>query len=304
MKKRIIALMGALSLTFAMGLNVCAAGSVSAEDVKNEISNIQTEVKVEVESKDGSVEVKVEGTQQVIINVPTDNLTETAANAQNEQKAAIEKAAPTVVKKEEVKEVVITPVAKADVAKTVVKVAEAVANPAKADSTVAAVKSVDVLIPPVEINPAKETEGAVTFLIPQSVLKVDTLAEDEQIWGIDGATGQVAVGKIDADGNVYFTAGSFSPWTFVKVKVEKKAAASPSQPAYNPDWDPAVQAQSQADAQALHEAAWAAYLASGGAVPVVAIAPKTGDMVVMAGIMAVIFLGGAATAVVMSKKRA
>lgn len=62
MKKRIIALIGALSLTFAMGLNVCAAGSVNAEDVKNEINNIQTEVKVEVESKDGSVEVKVEGT--------------------------------------------------------------------------------------------------------------------------------------------------------------------------------------------------------------------------------------------------
>lgn len=304
MKKRIIALIGALSLTFAMGLNVCAAGSVNAEDVKNEINNIQTEVKVEVESKDGSVEVKVEGTQQVIISVPTDNLAETATQAQVGQKAAIENAAPTVVNKEEVKEVVITPVAQADVAKTVVKVAEAVANPDKADSTVAAVKSVDVLIPPVEINPVETAEGSVTFLIPQSVLKVDALADDEQIWGIDGATGAVAVGKLDADGNVYFTAGSFSPWTFVKVKVEKKAVASQPQPAYNPDWDPVVQEQRKAEAQAQHEAAWAAYLASGGTIPVVAIAPKTGDMVAMVGIMAVIFLGGAATAVVMSKKRA
>ena len=90
----------------------------------------------------------------------------------------------------------------------------------------AAVKSVDVLIPPVEINPVETAEGSVTFLIPQSVLKVDALADDEQIWGIDGATGAVAVGKLDADGNVYFTAGSFSPWTFVKVKVEKKAVAN------------------------------------------------------------------------------
>lgn len=304
MKKRIAALIGALSLTFAMSLNAFAAGSVNAGDVKDEINKLPTEVKVEVEDKGDAVEVKVEGAEEVVINVPTANLTETANTAQEAQKAAVEKAAPTVVKKEEVKEVVITPVAKADVARTVVRVAEAVANPSRADSGVAAVKSVDVLIPPVEINPVETAEGSVTFLIPQSVLAVEKLADDEQIWGIDGATGKVAVGRMDADGNVYFTAESFSPWTFVKVKVEKKAATA-TQPAYNPDWDPAVQEQRKAVAQAEHEAAWAAYLAAGGApIPVVALAPKTGDAAAMVGIMAVIFLGGAVTAVVMSRKRA
>lgn len=307
MKKRIIAVLSALTLTFAMGLNVCAAGSVNAEDVKNEIKDIQTEVKVEVESKDGAVEVKVEGTQEVIITVPTDNLAETAVKAQEEQKAAIEKAAPTVVSKEEVKEVVITPVAQADVAKTVVKVAEAVANPAKTDDTVAAVKEVSVLIPPVEINPVETAEGSVTFLIPQSVLLKDSkLNDDEQIWGIDGKTGQVAIGKLDADGNVYFTADSFSPWTFVKVKVEKKAQSNTQSTGSSNSGssNTATTTTAATDPAAMHQAVWNAWLAAGGTVPVVAIAPKTGDMVVMVSVMAVIFLGGAATAAAMSKKRA
>lgn len=304
MKKRIVALIGALSLTFAMSLNVFAAGSVDAGDVKGEIENISSEVKVEVVDKDGAVEVNVEG---VTIEVPTTGLVETAVAANAAQKEAIAKAEPTVVSKDEVKEVTITTVAKADVAKTVVKVAEAVANPAKADDKIASVSNVEVLIPPVEIKPTESTEGAVTFLVPKSVLKITELAADEQVWGIDGATGDVAVGKLDVDGNVYFTAKSFSPWTFVKVKVVEKqtTTASVSQPAYNPDWDPAVQAERQAAAQAEHEAVWAAWLAAnGGTIPVVALAPKTGDVVAMVSILAVIFLGGAATAVAMSKKRA
>ena len=77
---------------------------------------------------------------------------------------------------------------------------------------------------------------------------------------------------------------SFSPVAIV-VQTEK-AATTVDQPPYNPAWDPTVTNASAADAVA------------------VAVAPKTGDVVMMVSIMAIIFMAGAAVAVAMSKKRA
>lgn len=290
MKKRVLALIGAITLTIAMSLNVCAAGSVTADDISNADKDAGATIKVELEGSD--VVASIEGVAGEV-KVSTDNtvLAGTAATVSAAQ-----------VNEEKVTLVYVAPVSSKEAVEAVVAAAKVLTQPPV--EGVSKVTEVSEMTDPIEITPPVKGE-TITMAFNLANIGVSAPADDtEQIWAIDCDTNKVFVGEVK-DGKVYFTSDDFSKYVITRVKVEKQAAApSTSQPPYNPDWDPAVQAQRKAEAQAQHEAAWAAYLASGGTIPVVAIAPKTGDMVAMVGIMAVIFLGGAATAVIMSKKRA
>lgn len=287
MKKKIIALIGALSLTFAMSLNVFAAGSVTADDISN--ANTAAGDAIEVKTEGNNVVASIQGVGEVKVSTDNTVLASTAAIVSAAQ-----------VSEENVTTVKVEPCSSKEAVTAVVAAAKVLAKPPVAG--VAKVAAVSEMTDPIEITPPVKGE-TITMAFNLTNIGVSAPADDtEQIWAIDCDTNKVFVGVV-RDGKVYFTSDDFSKYVFTRVKVEKQAVST-SQPAYNPDWDPAVQADRNAAAQAEHEAAWAAYLAAGGTLPVVAVAPKTGDMVVMIGIMAVIFLGGAATAVVMSRKRA
>lgn len=293
MKKRIVALIGALTLTFAMSLNVFAAGSVTADDINSANEAAGETIKVE-QTEDGRVVAKIDGVEgDVAVSTDSAALSSTASQLSGAQLTA----------EDNVTAVEVSAVSSKDALTAAVAAAQVLAKPSVAG--VAKVTAVSKMTNPVEINPPADKKGQeITMAFSLFWLGFEAPAdENEQIWAIDCDTNKVVVGVV-TNGKVYFTSNEFSKYVFTKVKVEKQAAST-SQPAYNPDWDPAVQQQRKAAAQAEHEAAWAAYLAAGGAtIPVVALAPKTGDVVAMVSIMAVIFLGGAATAVVMSKKRA
>lgn len=287
MKKRIVALIGAMTLTLAMSMNVFAAGSVTAEDISN--ANDAAGTAIEVKQVGDSVVASIAGAG-VEVKVSTDN-TALAAGATTVSSAQVQE--------ENVTPVTVTAVSSKEAVSAVVAAAKVLSQPAVAD--VEKVTAVSEMTAPIELTPPVKGQ-TITMAFNLTTINISAPADDtEQIWAIDCDTNKAFVGVVK-DGKVYFTSNEFSKYLLVKVKVQKRTITS--QPPYNPDWDPAVQAARKAAAQAEHEAAWAAYLAAGGAIPVVALAPKTSDAVVMVGIMAVIFLGGAAAAVVMSRKRA
>lgn len=233
MKKRIVALVSALTLVFAMSMSVAAAGSITADDTK-EISAAAGEV----------------------TSFPASQ--ETLENSAKE-------AEKLLVTTETVK---VAPLTDAASVKELAKEAAAL----KTDK-VAEVKVIAVF----EIS---GTPGKVVFKID---LKDGQTATALHL--VDGKNVPVTGTKV-ADG-VEFDFTSFSPVAIV-VTTEKKAEVTPAatnQPPYNPLWDPTSPE----------------YAAAHAAAPT---APKTGDVVMMVSIMAVIFMAGAAVAVAMSKKRA
>ena len=234
MKKRIVALVSALTLVFAMSINVAAAeGSIKADEVKDEILAVAGEAtgfpatKDELENS-ASAAQKILETKDVVISYTT-NL-------------------------EDVKDLA-----------------------AAASKEVADNKSVEVKA----VFELKSTDGKgkdVTFN-----LKVN---DNQKAYALHKTGGKVVsiLGTVTADGKVTFTFDSFSPVAIVIVT--EKAATTVNQPPYNPAWDPTV---TNANAPAAVADA---------------VAPKTGDVVMMVSIMAIIFMAGAAVAVAMSKKRA
>ncbi|MDE5894089.1 MAG: hypothetical protein K2H45_14315 [Acetatifactor sp.] len=240
MKKRIVALVSALTLVFAMGLNVAAAGSITASDA------------TEISSAAGDV-----------TTFPT---------SQKDMDASADVAEKIL----DTSAVTVAPLTDAASAK---KLATAVAGMTKKDN----VEDVKVLAV-FEIN---GKAGDVTFNV---VLKDNEKAYIQHLK--DGKVEEIAGSY--ANGKVTFKFSSFSPVALVVVTEKAAAAVTPAapastdQPPYNPAWDPTV---TNASAPA--------------AAPVAAlVAPKTGDVVMMVSIMAIIFMAGAAVAVAMSKKRA
>lgn len=235
MKKRIVALVSALTLVFAMSLNAAAAESISAKDT------------LEIENAAGGL----------YFPATTEDLEESA------------EIADILLVTEDV---VITPLTEASSAKTLA-------------TSVAAMKEKDsvdtvVVLAVFEID---GTPGEVTFVVG------DLEANEKAVIKHIKANGEVEeIEGSYADGKATFNFGSFSPAALVIVTEKAAAPAATNQPPYNPAWDPTV---TNASAPA--------------AAPVAApVAPKTGDVVMMVSIMAIIFMAGAAVAVAMSKKRA
>ena len=234
MKKRIVALVSALTLVFAMSINVAAATeSITANDVKD----IAAEV--------GASDVALPGTslndQAAALNVDGIMTGATAQTVTNE----------TVVK---------------------ALVSDAAAVLAADD-----VESVEVTA----VVDLKVTGDTVTIKM--------SVGANQKVYALhyDGATVDKRIlGTVNADGTVTFKSDSWSPVAIIKVT--EKAATTVNQPPYNPAWDPTV---TNASAPAANAVA-------------ALVAPKTGDVVMMVSIMAIIFMAGAAVAVAMSKKRA
>ena len=233
MKKRIVALVSALTLVFAMSMNVAAAESVTAEDSK-EISAAAGEVTTFPASQD-----------------------------------ALDKSAATAKELIATEGVTATPLTNADEVKELAKEAAAL----KTD-TVEEVKVVAVF----DIS---GKAGKVVFMFD---LKDGQTATALHLVGGKN----VPITGVKVDGGVEFNFTSFSPVAIVVTTPKAAAPAATNQPPYNPAWDPNVTNASAPDAAPV-------------AAPV---APKTGDVVMMVSIMAIIFMAGAAVAVAMSKKRA
>ncbi len=251
MKKRIVALVSALTLVFAMSINAAAAGSITAEEV------------TEIQDAAGDV------------YFPSD-------------KAAMEDSADYAESCCWTEEAKITELTSVESAKALAK---EVGTMAKKDS----VEKVEVYA----VFEITADTNEVTFF-------VGTLADNKKAVILhqqkDGSVEEI-VGDYFVDDRGYGAAkftfkNGFSPAALVIVT--EKAAAAPAasdkapQPAYNPAWDPTSPSyigNTNASAPA--------------AAPVAAlVAPKTGDVVMMVSIMAIIFMAGAAVAVAMSKKRA
>lgn len=243
MKKRIVALVSALTLVFAMSLNVAAAGSITAAET-TEIENAAGDVWFPATTED--LEESAELADMLLVT----------------------------------EDVTIAPLTEAASAKTL---AEEVATMSKKDN----VDKVVVLA----VFEIDGKAGDVTFVVGE--LKDNEKAVIKHMKA-DGSVEEI-VGDY-ADGKATFKFASFSPAALVIV-VEKVVDEKPAdQPPYNPAWDPTSPSyigNTNASAPA--------------AAPVVVaapVAPKTGDVVMMVSIMAIIFMAGAAVAVAMSKKRA
>lgn len=240
MKKRIVALVSALTLVFAMSLNVAAAGSISADEVKDIVA--------EVGASD--------------VNFPTD-LT-ASAEALNKEGVMTGGTAETL------------------------KDANAVKTLAKEAAAVLAADDVE------------SVEVAAVFELVSTQKKVTikmSVGANQKVYALHVSGGKVnrIPGTVNGD-EVTFESDSWSPVAIIKVteKAAEAPATSTNQPAYNPQWDPTSPSyigNTNASAPAT------------GAV-VAPVAPKTGDVVMMVSIMAIIFMAGAAVAVAMSKKRA
>ena len=235
MKKRIVALVSALTLVFAMSMNVAAAESITTGQTAEIIAAAGD---VSFPATTGDLEKSAEFADYLLVT----------------------------------EDVVITPLTEASSAKTLA-------------SSVAAMKEKD-SVDTVVVLAAFEIDGTskdVTFVVgdleanQKAVIK--HMKADGVVEELEGTY---------ADGKATFTFGSFSPAALVIVTEKAAAPAATNQPPYNPAWDPTV---TNASAPA--------------AAPVAAlVAPKTGDVVMMVSIMAIIFMAGAAVAVAMSKKRA
>ena len=231
MKKRIVALVSALTLVFAMSINVAAATeSITADDVKN--------IAAEVGASDVALPSTSLNDQAAALNVDGIMTGATAQTVTND----------TVVK-------------------ALVKDAAAVLA---ADD----VESVEVAA----VVDLKVTGDTVTIKM--------SVGANQKVYALhyDGSkVDKRILGTVNADGTVTFKSDSWSPVAIIKVT--EKAATTVNQPPYNPAWDPTV---TNANAPAAVADA---------------VAPKTGDVVMMVSIMAIIFMAGAAVAVAMSKKR-
>lgn len=233
MKKRIVALVSALTLVFAMSMNVAAAESVTADDAK-EIAAVAGEVTSFPASQD----------------------------ALNKSADAAEELLVT-------KDVTVAPLTNADSVKELAKEAAALKTDKVEEVKVVAVFDIS------------GKAGKVVFKI--------NLKDGQEATALHLVGGKnVPIKGVKVDGGVEFDFTSFSPVAIVVTTEKAAAPAATNQPPYNPAWDPNV---TNASAPA--------------AAPVAApVAPKTGDVVMMVSIMAIIFMAGAAVAVAMSKKRA
>lgn len=242
MKKRIVALVSALTLVFAMSMNVAAAGSITAEEV------------TEITAAAGDVWF------------PAD-------------KAEMEEAADYAEKCCWTEEAQISELTSVD---------SAVALATKASALKKDDKVTDVEVRAVfEITAStKEVTFYVGTLKAGEKAVILHLKKDGSVEVIDG---------VYSDGAATFTFETYSP-AALAIVVEKEEAPAPAatnRPPYNPLWDPTSPEYAAAHAPAAPAAPAA-----------VAVAPKTGDVVMMVSIMAIIFMAGAAVAVAMSKKRA
>lgn len=278
MKKRIVALIGALTLTFAMSLNVFAAGSTNASDVAAQ-ANKQLE-----EVADTSVTVAEDATSIV---VKAGDISVTVPMSQTELNDIATKAYQAKVTEDDkvTGDIYVSNIISID------EGVKAAVQLAKNLSVTTNVEKAETLAAIYLVKDGDAEKSTVAFNLDKlGATNFDT--SKEQIWAVNGDTGEKIVGVIE-NGNVYFTASKFSPFTIVRVAF--KPAQNP-QPPYNPKWDPTSPEYEGNTAQTT--------AAAPVTIPVIALAPKTGDVATLVGIMAVIFLGGAATAVVMSKKRA
>lgn len=232
MKKRIVALVSALTLIFAMSINVAAAGSdsIKADEVKDEILAVAGEAASFPATKD-DLEKSADAAEKLLVTKDV------------EVKALTNKESVTTLAKE--------------------------AAALKTDN----VEKVDV----VAVFDISGTPGKVVFN-----LNVKDGQTAIALHLVDGKN--VPITGVKVEGGVEFDFQSFSPVAIV-LKTEK-ATTTVNQPPYNPAWDPTVTNANAAEAVAA------------------LVAPKTGDVVMMVSIMAIIFMAGAAVAVAMSKKRA
>lgn len=228
MKKRIVALVSALTLVFAMSLSVAAAESITASDA------------TEISSAAGAV-----------TTFPT---------SQKDMDASADVAEELL----DTSAVTVAPLTDAASAK---QLATAVADMTKKEN----VEDVKVLA----VFEIDGTAGDVTFKV---VLKDNEKAYIQHLK--DGKIEEIAGSY--ADGKVTFKFSSFSPVALVVVTEKPATSSTPSTPS-----TPATPATPAAPAA-----------------PAAPVAPKTGDVVMMVSIMAIIFMAGAAVAVVMFRKRA
>ncbi|MCM1119044.1 MAG: hypothetical protein NC543_06755 [bacterium] len=255
MKKKIVALVSAVTLSLAMCMNVCAAGSPTAEGIssaagESSVVNVNKESNtVEIASTSGSK-------AQIDLGKVSQDAVDSAATSTQEATFVVPNDTQVV-----------------DIAKMVAVVLD---NPQTYGKDGKSATEVIGNVFPVVITP--EVKGAtITVEFDLAAMGITAPEADQQIWAIDAAENHIVVGVVE-NGKVKFTSDKFSPYAIVKVKVAATPAAPASQPSNNNPSSPAV--------------------------TVTAVAPKTGDMVVMVSVMAVIFMAGAAVAVFMSKKRA
>lgn len=278
MKKKIVALVGALTLTFAMSMNVLAHNSIDAEDVADSANAILQETGV-------TATVTVTEDASAIV-VEASGVTVTLPATVEDLDASFKLATTAAVDSADDEKVTGTVNFAHVWLEENLYLAIALAENLSAESNVAAVQNL------ASIYMSKVgTDETATVAFTLAGLGTSYDPAKDEIWAVDGTTGDKIVGVVE-NGKVYFTSSKFSPFAIVKVT---KAVSTASQPPYNPLWDP-----TSPEYAAAHGTA-AAPVAN---VVVIATAPKTGDVVMMVSIMAMIFMAGAAVAVAMSKKRA
>lgn len=212
MKKKVLALVCAMTLVFGGAMNVCAAGSVTAGDVQQAVTDVKndlpagTDLKVEA---DGSINVSVSS-----VSVSVSANAEFAAVASTAVVTTVANAAPGLT---------VTPLdatqAAAPLAKIAAKLAAVVANEEGLSSNVKVQSVATAFVADITATAAGKVAFSVATINSGSGAKIDTdawIKGTQRVYALH-YTGS-GVERIDCqfeNGNIVFGMSSFSPVAIV-----------------------------------------------------------------------------------------
>lgn len=214
MKKKVLALVCAMTLVFGGAMNVCAAGSVTADDVSQAVEEVKnempsgTDVKVEA---DGSINISVSGS--VSVSVPTTS----EATVQTVKAAVVTTVADAAPNVE------VTPL-NAEQAKTpLAKIAAKIANAVASRENVPSNKEVRSVATAFVANITASAAGTIAFDVAKinegSNVKIDTaawLAGSQNVYALhytDSGVERLACQLVN--GAITFKMSSYSPVAIV-----------------------------------------------------------------------------------------
>jgi len=221
MKKKVLALVCAMTLVFGGALNVCAAGSVTAGDVQDAVDDVKNEMPsgadVKVES-DGSINVSVSGVT-VSVSANEETRIQYAETAKAAVVTNVTNAAPNV----EVKALDETQ-AKAPLAKIAAKLATVVANKEGLSSNKEVKSAATAFVADITASAAGTIAFDVAKVNAGSSAKIDTaawLAGNQRVYALHFTASGVE--RLDCqlvNGAITFTMNSFSPVAIVVEELE------------------------------------------------------------------------------------
>lgn len=221
MKKKVLALVCAMTLVFGGAMSVCAAGSVTADDVSQAVEEVKNEMPsgadVKVEA-DGSINVSVSGVS-VSVSANEETRVQYAETAKSAVVTNVTNAAPNV----EVKALDETQ-AKTPLAKIAAKLATVVANKEGLSSNKEVKSAATAFVADITASAAGTIAFDVAKVNAGSSAKIDTtawLAGNQRVYALH-FTGS-GVERLDCqlvNGAITFTMNSFSPVAIVVEDLE------------------------------------------------------------------------------------